>query len=92
MLDGSDLKEFGIEPKEGRVPVFARTGQIISNPSETFAIPENLQKQLGATEVKLADGSASENLQRKIREGIAFNKSRIETLENELAQVSNGGY
>lgn len=92
MLDGSDLKEFGIEPKEGRVPVFARTGQIISNPSEAFAIPENLQKQLGATEVKLADGSASENLQRKIREGIAFNRSRIEALENELAQVSDGGY
>lgn len=84
MLDGSDLKEFGIEPKEGRVPVFARTGQIISNPSETLAIPEILQNRIGMTEIKFAEAVSSESLNRKLIEGITLGKSKIEEIENEL--------
>jgi hypothetical protein len=92
MLDGSDLKEFGIEPKEGRVPVFARTGQIIANPAETISVPEILQARLGTNEIKLAEASGSGALQRKLSDGVASTKSRIETIENELAQMQSGGF
>ena len=92
MLDGSDLKEFGIEAKESRVPVFARTGQIIANPSETLTIPETLQERFGAKEVKLAEAAGSGALQRKVGDGISSARSRIESIENELAQLQDGGF
>ena len=92
MLDGSDLKEFGIEPKEGRVPVFARTGQIIANPAETIEVPEILQTRLGASQIKLAEASASGAIARKMSDGVSSTRSRIETIENELAQMQQGGF
>jgi hypothetical protein len=92
MLDGSDLKEFGIEPKEGRVPVFARTGQIIANPSETLQIPESLQDRLGFAEIKFTEAISSESLNRKLAEGVTLGKSRIEEIENELEAILGEGF
>ena len=92
MLDGSDLKEFGIEPKEGRVPVFARTGQIIANTSETLTIPQLLQGRMGRSEIKLAEASASEGINRKIVEEIASIKNKIEQIENELTTMQGEGF
>lgn len=92
MLDGSDLKEFGIEPKEGRVPVFARTGQIIANPAETISVPEILHARLGASEIRLAEASGSGAMARKLSEGVSSTRSRIETIETELAQMQGGGF
>jgi hypothetical protein len=92
MLDGSDLKEFGIEPKEGRVPVFARTGQIIANPSETLQIPESLQDRLGFAEIKFTEAISSESLNRKLAEGVTLGKSKIEEIENELEAILGEGF
>jgi hypothetical protein len=46
MLDGSDLTEFGITENDGRVPVFAKTSQIIFDPSDAFQIPSEYHKEL----------------------------------------------
>ena len=51
MLDGSDLTEFGIVENEGRVPVFAKTSQIIFDPSDTFQIPADYRKELRTEEL-----------------------------------------
>lgn len=92
MLDGSDLQEFGIAAKDGRVPVFARTGQIISNPSEALWIPESMQDRFGATEVKLAEAAGSGALSRKVNDGISSARARIESIESEIAQLQDGGF
>jgi hypothetical protein len=92
MLDGSDLNEFGVEPKEGRVPVFARTGQIIANPAETVSVPEILHARLGASEIRLAEASGSGAMARKLSEGVTATRRRIETIENELAQMQGGNF
>jgi hypothetical protein len=74
------------------VPVFARTGQIIANPAETIEVPEILQERLGASHIKLAEASTSSAIARKLSDGVTSTRSRIETIENELAQMQQGGF
>jgi hypothetical protein len=44
MLDGSNLEEFGITEVENRVPVFARTNQVIADPAISIDIPILLRR------------------------------------------------
>jgi hypothetical protein len=92
MLDGSDLREFGIEAKDGRVPVFARTGQILTDPNESIEVPEILRKRLRQEKIVLGTAASNPDLQRALNEGISNTKARINALEEQLVNQNHGGY
>jgi hypothetical protein len=92
MLDGSDLREFGIEAKEGRVPVFARTGQILTDPNESVEVPEILRSRLRQEKIVLGTAASNPELQRALTEGMTTMKARINSLEDQLVNQNQGGF
>lgn len=92
MLDGSDLQEFGVEPHENRVPVFTRTGQIISNPADTFTVPKSMEKALGVKEIQWSALEKADLLENKFAEEIAATQAQIQTIEGKLNSAQGGSF
>ena len=51
MLDGSDLTEFGIQESDGLLPVFSNTSQVITDPGDSFSIPQEYRQELRLDEI-----------------------------------------
>jgi hypothetical protein len=92
MLDGSDLTEFGISESEGLVPVFTNTSQVITDPGDTFQIPEEFQQELKMKEMSWTNIDNVEpllNLIKRKLELLSDNEEDLKVKAEKLNQEIN---
>lgn len=96
MLDGSDLSEFGIQETDGRVPVFANTSQVVSDPSDTFKLPSELQTPLNMKELSWSNINRVPEVELRIKnllENLQAERTKLETdlagLDSQLSSYSD---
>ena len=89
MLDGSDLTEFGITENDGRVPVFAKTSQIIFDPSDAFQIPSEYQKELGTKAVTWDNLEQVDSLIQIASSKVTTLRQRADELGRQISETDN---
>ena len=91
MMDGSDVQDIvdmGLDSKQSS-PVFARTGQIIQDPSEKFSFEEEFAKEIGVEQISWKNLDTTDSIVEKYERKIEALKQEMSSTLDELVTVES---
>ena len=91
MMDGSDVQyivDMGLDSKQSS-PVFARTGQIIQDPSEKFSFEEEFAKEIGVEQLSWKNLDTTDSIVEKYERKIEALKQEMSSTLDELVTVES---
>lgn len=96
MLDGSDLKKFGLHPQDDLLPVFNNVAQLVQDPNEAYEITQDVKTELGIENINWQNLEFSEKVLKiesvkleKYQAGLDKNLSKTVEIDNKIAELQN---